>query len=122
MLYEDVPILSFEKAKAAYEDLIHKGFVREVLEVRLCYTSYIDPNDKDIFYLLPVWYARCVYAKKADMEFPTFVDPNTGEIYKDNRQYEELVFEAQKGELMNWDDSRRTRRDVPKIITWNDVK
>ena len=122
MLYEDVPILSFEKAKAAYEELINKGFVREVLEVRLCYTSYIDPSEKDVFYLLPVWYAHCVYAKKADMEFTVFVDPNTGEVDKDTRQYAELVFEAQKGKLMDWDDSRRNRRDVPEITTWSQIR
>lgn len=122
MAYEDVPILSFERAKAAYEEQIEKGFVREVLEVRLCYTSYFDPNDKDVFYLLPVWYANCVYAKKADMEFPIFVDPSTGEVDKDTRQYAELVFEAQKGKLMDWDDSRRDRRDVPKITTWSQIR
>jgi hypothetical protein len=43
-------------------------------------------------------------------------------VDKDTRQYQELVFEAQKGKLMDWDESRRDRRDVPKIITWNDVK
>ncbi len=122
VLYDDVPILSFEKAKAAYEELIEKGLVRDVLEARLCYTSYIDPDDSDVFYLLPVWYARCVYAKKADTEFPTFTDPNTGEVYTDNPQYEELVFEAQKGTLMDWDDSRRDRRDVPEIVTWDQVE
>jgi hypothetical protein len=53
VLYDDVPILSFEKAKAAYEELIEKGLVRDVLEARLCYTSYIDPDDSDVFYLLP---------------------------------------------------------------------
>jgi len=117
----DIPLLSFAAAKTAMEAQITDGHIREVLNLQLCYTSYIDPEDDEEYYLLPVWYARCVYAKRADMEFTPCTYPVTGEADTDTLQYTEVVFEAQKGTLMNWEDSRPARRDVPEVITWNDV-
>ena len=113
VVHEDVPILPFEKAKTALESEIEKGLLREVVEMRLCYAPYYDPADQEAFYLLPVWYARGVYANSADKEFTSFTDSG-GVEHMDTREYQELVFEAQKGKLMDWDDGRRSRQDVPR--------
>ncbi|HPF88576.1 MAG TPA: hypothetical protein PK537_11055 [Candidatus Limiplasma sp.] len=69
VLYADVPIVSFDTAKKELEKQIQCGLLRDVLEVKLCYAPYRDPDDNNVFYLLPVWFAKCVCANTADYEF-----------------------------------------------------
>ena len=50
------------------------------------------------------------------------MDDATGMVADSGVEYMEVVFQAQLGELMDYNDSSRTRRNVPKVVTWNDVK
>ena len=45
-----------------------------------------------------------------------------GEIVDDGIERAEVVFEAQKGELMDYNDRSAKRRVVPKIVTWDSVQ
>ena len=45
-----------------------------------------------------------------------------GEIVDDGIERAEVVFEAQKGELMDYNDRSVKRRVVPKIVTWDSVQ
>lgn len=67
--YGDVPALPFDDAKAAIEAEIFAGHVRTVDRVELAYAPYLDPGEAGVFWLLPVWVARCAYAQDAEREF-----------------------------------------------------
>lgn len=121
VLYDDVPIVSFAAAKKAFETEIERGLLRNVLEVKLCYAPYRDPENANTFYMLPVWFAECVCANTAEYEFETTIDPVTGEVYTDTRQFGEEFVEGQSGELIDWKSTGRNLRMLPEIQTWDNV-
>lgn len=59
VIYDDVPLLPFSAAKKAIEQEIYAGRLRTIDEVKLCYVSYLDPNDaKTIWrFLHGMWWA-----------------------------------------------------------------
>lgn len=120
--YDDIPILPYETAKAAIEEEIMAGHLRSIDTMALCYAPYFDPNNSDVFWLLPVWYVKGAYTRNAKRDFTAFVDDATGMVADSGVEYMEVVFQAQLGTLMDYNDTSRTRRNVPKIVTWNDVK
>jgi len=122
VLYDDVPIVSFETAQKAFEEQIERGLLRDVLAVKLCYAPYRDPADENAFYMLPVWFAECVCANTAEYEFEPMTDPLTEEVYEDTRQFGEEVAEGQSGALMDWSATGRRLHEVPDIITWEDIE
>ena len=119
--YEDVPILSFGDAKKAIETEIEAGHLRNIDKVQLAYAPYLDPQEKDVFWLLPVWYVKGGYTRNAKKEFEPKYGAG-GEIVDDGIERAEVVFEAQKGELMDYNDKSAKRRVVPKIVTWDSVQ
>ena len=76
-----------------------------------------DPNDPDVFWLLPVWYVKGGYTTEPKREFTPFYDVD-GSIANDGIERAEVVFEAQQGDLIDYVDSQRNRRRVPTIVTW----
>ena len=119
--YEDVPILSFGDAKKAIETEIEAGHLRNIDKVQLAYAPYLDPQEKDVFWLLPVWYVKGGYTRNVKKEFEPKYGAG-GEIVDDGIERAEVVFEAQKGELMDYNDRSAKRRVVPKIVTWDSVQ
>ncbi len=117
---DDVPILPFAQAKAAIEQEILAGHLRSVDTVKLCYAPYYDPGDPTLLWLLPVWYVKGAYTRSPGREFTPYTD-STGAIVDSGIPYREVVFQAQLGTLMAYDDSRASRRKVPDILTWDDV-
>ena len=122
VVYDDIPIQPFEAAKAAIEEEIMAGHLRSIDTMALCYAPYFDPDNSDVFWLLPVWYAKGAYTRNAKRDFAAWVDDATGLVADSGVEYLEVVFQAQLGKLMDYNDTNRTRRNVPKIVTWNDVK
>lgn len=117
---DNVPILPFTRAKAAIEQEILAGHLRSVDTVKLCYAPYYDPGDTSLLWLLPVWYVKGAYTRSPSLEFQPFTD-STGAVVDSGVPCREVVFEAQRGTLMAYDDSRATRRKAPDILTWDDV-
>ena len=95
------------KAKAAYEASTRlSGGAGSALY----YTSH---RSMTVFYLLPVWYAHCVYTRRRIWS-SSFTDPIREDL-QDNPQYAELVFEAQKNKLMDWDRAGGAGGMFPKL-------
>ncbi|MEG2315429.1 MAG: hypothetical protein RSC91_04380 [Clostridia bacterium] len=118
--YADVPLLSFAQAKGAMEEKIRSGYIREIERVELCYAPYNDPTDDSILWLLPVWRAHCVIDENPEHTAKIGTNKH-GEIL-DERIWSDVVFEAQRGALMNPLDASKKRRNVPTMMTWDDAK
>ena len=114
-------MLSFEDAKKAFEAEIMAGRLRSIDCMELAYAPYVDPAEPDTWWLLPVWYVRGGYTRNAQKEFKSFYRKD-GALEDDGIERAEVVFEAQKGVLMDYDDADKGRRDVPKLITWEDIQ
>lgn len=121
VVYMDVPLLSFAEAKPAFEKEIMAGRLRTVDTIVLGYAPYTDPDDPDVFWLLPVWYVKGGYTTDPKREFTPFYDVD-GSIAADGIERSEVVFEAQQGDLIDYMDSRKNRRRVPTIVTWEALR
>ncbi|MGI6688713.1 MAG: hypothetical protein ACOX6Y_10310 [Christensenellales bacterium] len=121
-VHEDIPILPFDQAKAAFEAEIMAGRLRSIDSLELCYIPYVDPKDDKIFWLLPAWYLKGGYTRNPKREFTPFLHEDTGDVLDDGIERAELVFQAQLGSLLDYTDKRPSRRTLPKIIAWQDVK
>ena len=119
--HADVLMLSFEDAKKAFEAEIMAGRLRSIDRMELAYAPYVDPAEPDTWWLLPVWYVRGGYTRNAQKEFKSFYRKD-GALEDDGIERAEVVFEAQKGVLMDYDDADKGRRDVPKLIMWEDIQ
>ena len=119
MVYTDVPIVSFDNAKKAIETEIYAGHLRSIDVVKLCYIPYLDSKDKNILWLVPAWYVKGLYTRDAreNLEMWTSDDGATHESLEKH----EVIVEAQSGELLDYTDTRKNRRIVPKILTWKDI-
>lgn len=124
IVYEDVPVYSFADAKAAIEGEIMAGHLRYVSEVKFCYIPYLDPTDKDVLWLLPTWYVEGIYTGNAKKDLqPVYADDGTLAGYvggvNDNMV---VAFEANRGQLIDRKNTSKKRRNVPHVITWDEVK
>lgn len=106
VVYTDVPLLSFADAKSAFEKEIKAGRLRTVDTIALGYAPYTDPDDPDVFWLVPVWYAKGGYTTDPKREFTPFYDVD-GSMADDGIERAEVVFEAQQGALINDMDTRK---------------
>ncbi|MBP3636627.1 MAG: hypothetical protein J6K13_03620 [Clostridia bacterium] len=121
VVYADVPLLSFADAKLAFEKEIMAGRLRTVDTIALGCAPYTDPTDPDVFWLLPVWYVKGGYTTDSKREFTPFYDVD-GSIADDGIERREIVFEAQQDDLIDYTDSRKNRRRVPTIVTWETLR
>ncbi len=121
LIYDDVPILPFEEAKTAVETEITAGHLRGIDTMELCYAPYYDPDDISTLWLLPVWYAKGPYTRNVKREFTPWLDTD-GNVADNGVEYREVVYQAQLGTLMVYDDTRRSRRKLPQVLTWDDVQ
>lgn len=116
-MYADVPSLPFADAKSAYDKKIMAGQLRTVDTIVLGCAPYSAPTDADAFWLLPVWYVKNGYMTDLKRAFPPFYDVN-GSITDDGIERAEVLFEAQKGDLIDYIDARKSRRESLTIVTW----
>lgn len=121
IVHGDMPLLSFDEARAAFEEEILAGRLRTVETVSLCYAPYADAQDADVCWLLPVWYVRGGYADDPQRTFVSFLNPD-GSVADDGVERRELVFEAQRGSLLDADASGDQRQQMKGVITWADIE
>lgn len=122
LIHQDIPLLLFEQAKAAFEEEIMAGRLRSIDSLELCYIPYADPGDDQVFWLLPAWYVKGGYTRDAKRAFSPQLDAATGQVLDDGIERAEVVFQAQQGTLIDYSDKRTKRRALPTIITWQDIK
>lgn len=124
VVYEDVPLHTFEEAKAAIEQEIMDGHLRWIGKMKLCYIPYLDPSDDSIFWLLPTWYVEGIYTGSAAKDLQPIYDEENGILVgyaggvNDNMV---VVYEVNGGRLIDRRATHRGRRNVPEIITWSMV-
>lgn len=97
------------------------GHLRTVDTIALGYAPYTEPSDPDVFWLLPVWFVKGGYTTDPKREFTPFYDAD-GRIADDGIERAEVVFEVQQGDLLNYMDTRKNRRSVPSIVTWEPLR
>ena len=112
---DDLLLCGWESARAAFEKEIQAGHLRSVDEVKLCYIPYEDPRDPSLYWLLPAWICRGIYIEDP-VEDPTiWTDEVTGEAYiVENTK--SVVFQANLGEIIDYNDNSKNRRKCPRII------
>ncbi|MEF9878759.1 MAG: hypothetical protein RSC05_12275 [Acinetobacter sp.] len=121
VIHEDIPIASFFDAKAVIEEEIKAGHLRSVDSIKLCYIPYLDPSDKTVVWLLPAWYVKGGYTRNAKREFTPWYNAD-GVMVDDGIERREVVFQANIGELIDYNAKGQKRRHVPKITTWDDLR
>ncbi|NLO85782.1 MAG: hypothetical protein GX096_10210 [Clostridiales bacterium] len=88
--------------------------------MRLGYYLYCDPAARDINWLVPMWIVR------GDMHYDPDVQPLRFVDEKGQAQYEmpSTVFEveAQSGKIIDFLNMSPTRRHVPSILSWDDLR
>lgn len=124
IVYEDVPLLSFDSILQIFENWVEDGYVSTLEEIRLSYMGFINPEKVgEEFYLMPVWTA------KGNLRYEKGIPFTSESEYK--RQKEsvgisgELFFpvNAQTGGTYDYVyDKSPKRKYAHEIITWDDVK
>ncbi|MDD3411764.1 MAG: hypothetical protein PHY12_13250 [Eubacteriales bacterium] len=103
------------------EGQIADGLIREIADVELQYIGFFDPKNEDVNVAVPVWHVRAVHATDAKREYEGLHVDKRGD-YVEDRPWEDLYFLAQTGEYLSPESTARSRRDVPDILTWEEVK
>ena len=120
VLAQDIPLTPFADVKAAVEQLIESGYLRNVYSVRLEYCFFNNPDDlHNTFILLPVWEVNGVYVQSPKDPTPTarFGDRATEIAYGGMPGY----FNAQTGKYLDPEDQTQTR-SFGTYLSWDDVK
>ena len=124
--YADVPLASLENVLTGIEKEIEKGNLREVYSIRLGYVLYSNPDMTDHAWAIPRWVVSALYVTKGDQKHwereqrdnakHGYENPPWGEFYS-----EDILVDAQSGELLIFTLGDDTTYAVPKIITWDDI-
>ena len=150
LLYDDVPLCSFDIILNKLQRMVEKEELRYVYAIELGYVLYCNPDTEYVddfdqlfspeyeYLLLPVWQAEVSPKRsKTGRTLESFNGPEGGLVagkYLEKGQYryigqdagyEKLLFNAQTGELLNCEcwDPRDTKMLYPKeIITWEEVQ
>lgn len=119
LIHEDIPLCSYEAAKAALEELILSGNIRQIFSLQFGYALYGNPEDLDeTFYLVPSWIAYCEYQKSARDEINEY---DAQSMYFEASYYRPVIVNAQTGECLDPTSMEADRSLCPPIITWNEV-
>jgi hypothetical protein len=116
-LYEDVPLCPVSLIQAGMETLIEQGKVREIDNIRLGYVLYIDrPTEKVVAF--PAWVVRCQHYQNAKEE-RIFEEGRSAESYYHTQ--DQLIFNAQTGEMVGFQTTDQDAVYCPKIIPWDEA-
>lgn len=136
ILAEDIPLSGFDKVIDSLEKEIEAGRLRQVLDMKLGYylfeaPGYTQPPQNTpydrtrSFYALPVWRLGCQYVESAkakvrevyvDKIDPYFYDP------KNSLTYQEIMVNAQTGELIDPLKPSIKAITYPGFKTWKDIR
>ncbi len=116
LLYADMPLVSFEEVKAAYEQLIAEGRIRQIISLRFGYMDYIGPERDGVHhYLVPSWVAVCEYYENPQEEKRGF---EANSSFYETLGYTTAVVNAQTGQVLDPEDGSDDRALMPAIIGW----
>lgn len=130
VVYPDVPLCSFASLQAEVEQLILEGRLRALADgakggeigLQLGYVLFNDPNDATISWAVPAWMANGVVFDDAEKEAELIDDdPVYGKTYLGG-DFGTYFFQGQHAAFIDSLDQSPTRRNVPKILTWDEVK
>ena len=116
VLYQDIPLLSFDELKYQVEELINKGYVRDIFSVNLGYVQFDTENSAEQA-LVPAWVVWCEYQQEgpqAEREGPLYEDGSL----EDEPYYRPLIINAQTGKMIDPESIEEGRCMMPEIITW----
>ncbi len=116
VLYQDVPLLSFDELKYQVEELINKGYVRDIFSVNLGYVQFDTENGEEQA-LVPAWVVWCEYQQEGPRA------ERTGPLYNDGwlehePYYRPLIISAQTGKMIDPENTEEGRCMMPEIMTW----
>lgn len=128
VVYEDIPLCSFDVVKKSIEKEISDGHIRKVYELEFGYVLYDDSDyakgekgNSGHYYAVPAWKLNCLYMTNRKKELPDYTDEDaTAERY--SLQYKTLVFNAQTGKMLDFMSEKTNRARYKDVITWNKVK
>lgn len=122
VLYDDIPLVGFETVKPQIEKQIQAGKMRTVYQVQLGYMTFLEPDHNlKRYVLVPAWVVDCEYFDSAK-EDASEVDALSSDNYTENYRHRQIVFNAQTGNVIDPENTARSRSDAPQILTWDDVR
>ena len=135
-LAADIPLCAWEQVRAAIEQQIEQGLLRQVFDVEFGYVLYNDPNgdfsvpsvyDVACYYAVPTWVVHGLYMSSPKEEF-VYGGKGDDELNDDIRNtsaYKTLIINAQTGEMLDpKDKSQRGYGDAgyQGFLTWDAVR
>ena len=124
---EDAPLLSWDAIRAAMEEKIGQGYVKEITEVRLGYTAIIDVSKPREYLLIPCWFVRgdlrsALYIQFYRPEELEGIVPQTA--YQHFSNGPAFLFPAQTGEFVDriGDNRPDEERYTVPVLRWEDVQ
>ena len=117
VLYDNVPMLSFEQVKSKLEELIISGNIRYVYHVGLGYVQYCANENGDAPYtLIPAYVAWCEYCNDEKAE-PLASKDEGADIFLGNPQnFQPIIINAQTGEVHDNQSEDYSLAIAPEII------
>lgn len=117
VLYDDVPLLSFDQVKPQLEALIMSGNIRYVYHVGLGYVQYCANENGDAPYTLaPAYVAWCEYCNDAESE-PLASKDEGADIFLGNPQnFQPIIINAQTGAVHDNQSTDYSLAVAPMII------
>lgn len=116
----DVPLVSFADAKCALEAMIESGKLRSIRSLSLGYVLYFDPARDDICWAVPTWVCRGDVFEDETAEAPSLaMGDGIVETYPMEKN---LLLPAQHAQVIDPFSTSPTRRNAPKILTWDSVR
>ena len=121
LLIDDVPLLSFDKIKPAFEEMIRDGRLRDVYEVRLGYLAVYEEGkmENEVFRLIPCWMLSAEYYKSSKVESTVWDEDEWGSpIYPNLGTTERIVINAQTGKVIDQNASNKENKKLFSVKTW----
>ena len=120
----DIPLAPLEDVLAGIRKEIEAGNVRHVYSVRLGYVLYSNPEMTDYAWAVPRWVISMQYITKenqAHWEREQQLNAKWGYEYAVWEEFyaEEVLVDAQSGELMIFTTGDDQTYSVPKLVTWD---
>lgn len=95
------------------------GHVRAIDNIRLGYVLYLDRGTPEKVLAFPTWVMRCQYYKNAKQEASSQMEGKSQKDYVHTQ--DQIIFNAQTGEMVEVFTKNRDAVYCPQIITWDDV-
>lgn len=123
----DVPLAPLEAVLAQVREEIAAGNIRELYSVRLGYVLYANPKMTDHALAIPRWTVDALYVTKGEEKvWARERKDNEKWGYNDapweDRYAQQLLADAQRGELILFMIGDAKMFSVPKIVTWDDIR